>query len=148
MQYLIPIVAFLGLAAGILLKKTCKEEIKPGKPYFKILEKIILAIIIISIFHFNYTNDIYFYLLIIAGLGLGWLLSYNYLYFGIALTTLNPLTAVLIFIYGLPRGTLKPELKKNIVLFALPFLLLLINYNFTSVAIGALTSILIKKIKN
>ncbi len=145
MQYLIPIIAFLGLIGGIILKKTCKEETKPGRPYFKLLEKIILAILIITLFYFNYTTSVYFYLLIIVGLGLAWLQPYTYLYFGIALTTLNPLTAVLVFMYGLPQGTLKPELKRNIILFALPFLLLLIDFNFTGIAIGGLITILLKQ---
>tara|TARA_Y100000310_G_scaffold283455_1_gene305426 strand:+ start:3544 stop:3996 length:453 start_codon:yes stop_codon:yes gene_type:complete len=146
MQYLIPVIAFLGLVLGIILKKTCKEEIKPGKPYFKLLKKLILVILVITLLYFNYTNNIYFYLLIIIGLGLAWLIPNTYLYFGIALTTLNPLAAVLVFIYGLPQGTLKPELKKNLILFTLPFLLLFINFNFTGIAIGGLLTILLKTI--
>lgn len=146
MQYLIPVIAFLGLIAGIVLKKTCEEEIKPGKPYFLLLQKVVIVTLIIALLYTTLSNTLLYFILILIGIITAIFFTHTYFYLGLALLTLNPLIATLTFIYGLPTGTLKPKVILNLLLFAIPFLLLIFNIIYTApIALGALTTIFIKK---
>src|SRR3989344_5338071 len=49
LEYLIPLIVFSGLILGVILAKVSPEEMKSGERYFKILKKITLAILIISL---------------------------------------------------------------------------------------------------
>lgn len=151
MKLLIPIIAFSGFLIGLLLRKIAEDELKPGKKYFKILEKTILLIIIISLLYL--TKD-YFHLFIgvITGFILAFILG-RYLFLGLAATISlsNLLIITLIFIYGISFTALKKhKILKNLIFF-IPLLILLIpNYQiFTDYLIGissgALFHYLIKK---
>ena len=62
-------------------------------------------------------------------------------------------SASLVFVYGLPYGTLMyqkgafKETYLNALLFMLAFMLVTFNLSFISLALGALTTVLILKIK-
>ena len=136
------IISLIGQYIGYLLASKTKEELKQGEKYFKLICLILLLIIGIYslIISFNF-------ILLITGLILGFLIRKEYLYFG--LISNNVFTASLIFIFGLPYGTLKyknlNQLNFNLILFVFSFI---IGYflNLYSLAGGALLSILIKKV--
>ncbi len=46
------IVAYLGIAAGLVIIRSAKEEQKAGKRYFLALQKTVLILIFISLFYF------------------------------------------------------------------------------------------------
>tara|TARA_Y100000310_G_C20664821_1_gene806859 strand:+ start:1072 stop:1512 length:441 start_codon:yes stop_codon:yes gene_type:complete len=143
MQYLIPIIAFLGLPLAILLKRINPEEVKQAKPYLFFLEKLTIAIIILTLAIQNFTNNKFFYILILIGLLLGFLFKQTYLYLSLALLSLNPIIAILTFIHGLSKT--KFNIIRNAILFILPFSLLLLNIDTahtSAIAIGALATFL------
>ncbi|MBS3159613.1 hypothetical protein J4436_02390 [Candidatus Woesearchaeota archaeon] len=132
----------IGIIFGIILAKKIPEEIKPGKKYFKLFEILLLTIIfLISLKEINY-------ILLFIGVIIGYFFTKEYFYFG--LLNLSSLIISLVFIYGLPFGTInlnnKKEIIRNIILFFIAILSLFIDYNFLSFAIGGLGSIIIKKI--
>ena len=114
--FLASVIAFSGLFMGLLLAHIAKEELKQGKKYFVILQKIILILIMI------FLNTKY-YILIIASILLIFILKnylkkqipeipLYYLIFGIIFffASRNPailaIQSSLVFLYGLPTGTL------------------------------------------
>lgn len=155
MKFLIPVIAFSGFLIGLLLRKLIKEEIKPGKKYFLIIEKaVLLAIIIILL---SLTKD-YFHLFIgvITGFILAFILT-RYLFLGLSTTIslfLNNITLLitsLIFIYGIPYTALKSRKILINLIFFLPLLILLIPNHFIftdyliGISSGALFNYLIRK---
>ncbi len=136
------IISLLGQYIGYLLASKTKEELKQGEKYFKLICLILL--LIIGFYSLILSFDI---ILLIIGLILGFLIRKEYLYFG--LISNNVFLASLIFIFGLPYGTLKykmlKELNLNVALFVFSFA---IGYffNLYSLAGGALFGILIKKV--
>src|SRR3989344_2439353 len=136
---LIILLAFLGFIAGIILAFLTKEEFKSGKKYFLALKFIIILILSLIFFlksSLTYSSLIFF----IAGILITILFKRIYFYFGLALfisflltQEFNLLTASLIFIYGLPEGTLKANylsydknklgnlITTNLILFLAPF---------------------------
>ena len=161
MKFLIAFLVFLGLIVGRILKSIAKEEIKPGKKYFRISGKIILAILIL-VFLYNNLNLFGFFGLII-GFIVSSFFQVVYFYLGLGLffsffvsKEYNLLVASLTFIYGLFHGTLKIDnIKKilfNFVIFSIPFLLFFIKefileYNslFFGIVLGALINFIRKK---
>ncbi len=161
MEFLIAFLVFLGLIAGRILKSFAKEEIKPGKRYFKLFEKFILIILVFVFAYFN-LNLFGFFGLIIGFIASSFF-QVIYFYLGLGLffsffasKEYNLLTASLIFIYGLFYGTLKIDnIKKilfNFAIFSIPFLLFFIKdfileYNslFFGIVIGALINTIRKK---
>ena len=146
MQMLIPIIAFLGIIVGTLLKKYIPEENKPGIKYRNVAERLILIALGSYLLAVTFTSTLSSYLFILLGIVLGTFLLQPYLYLGLALSTLDFTVASLTFIFGISHG------KKNSILPALlffaPFLLLLtsINTNFLLLtASGAFLAIAIKK---
>ncbi len=123
------IVSFLGLVIGIILAYIAKEELRAGKKYFILLQKVILTLIpSFFLFYFLKKN---ISLLIISILLFSMLInSYNkrikthYIYPFLALIfffshkniDLFRLEAFLIFLYGFPTGSLLTKVtKKNYV---------------------------------
>ncbi len=146
---LVDIVSFLGAVAGYFTGKFTEEELKPGKIYFLILEIIILfALVILSLIkEFNF---VLFFLGIIAGI----FFRFEYFYFGIILGNgINFLDSALVFVYGLPYGTLafyKNNFKKifyGAVLFVIGSLAFLSSYNLLPFAAGGIATILVLTIK-
>lgn len=134
------IVSFLGLIIGMIIAKFTKEELKQGKKYFILIKKTILLIIAIILLNYSYGN----YIWIIPGLVIGYFLKEIYFYLGLALSlsfiiNQDLFTSTLIFLFGLPEGTLiyyknKPLIKKtllNLILFLIPFIVLLTNLGET-----------------
>ncbi len=125
---LLALLTFSGILFGILLKKIAKEEIKQGKKYFQIMIKILLVIIaFILMYNFKISWTI------IIGILLGYIIPLNYLFFGLSCIILdNFLLYIIIFIIGLPYGSLINKNKKilnELILFLLPMLLFIGNIN-------------------
>ena len=118
---MIYLISFIGQFIGYLIAKLAKEEIKPGKIYFNLLKNILLLIIIG--FSIYYQFNIFY---LISGLILGLIIKKEYFYFGIIAN--NLLFSSLIFIYGLPYGTLNNNLKK--IIYNIPLFLITLIINF------------------
>ena len=159
-ELLAPIIAFFGIFIGVMLKKIAEEEIKFGKfgaRYFIWMKRIILTLLIIAIVHFS---EDYLYLLIgiIIGLIIGIFLSeYFFLGLSIASSLANSsmllITSSLIFLYGLPYGSIFRKMRLNhlmliVILFFAPLLLLLFNVNqslLIGISAGGLFQYIIRK---
>lgn len=130
---LVSLVVFLGVYVGAILAFMVPEEVKPGKKYFRILASALIVIIPVVIFY-SYGVDVL--LLALLGIFTGICVYFatniillnqlTYFSMGVALffstktLDLFALTAVLIFIYGIPIGTLyvaaQPEKKSKRVI--------------------------------
>lgn len=139
---LVSLIAFTGLIFGIILRKIAAEEIEPGKKYFIIAQKLLLFIMVFAFLYYIKIN-ILSVLLFVIGYLLSYLMKYRYLYLGIAsllsLLIKSEFPIIInsiIFLYGLPYGSLMKEDKKiiqNAVLYVIPLTLLLIKPNLISV---------------
>lgn len=139
------ILGFLGLYVGLLLSYISPEEMKMGEKWFKGLILLSLLSLIIISFH----NFVWWLLFI--GLFLGLIFSYDYLYLGIGVvSSLNfVLYSCLIFVFGLGYGSYFRKKKwflVNILLFFIPFLLILVDFNFISLSAGGLIGCFIKRV--
>lgn len=136
----IVIVSFIGLIVGMVIALYTKEELKPGEKYFTWFKRTVLLWIILLFVYYS-RNELLF---LMIGLIAGFMFRLNvYLYLGIALASSfmimqELIVASLIFLFGLPYGTLKAKgnlgirhLKKPAVkhaaYFFMPFLILLIK---------------------
>ncbi|MBU0628151.1 MAG: hypothetical protein KKC75_03105 [Nanoarchaeota archaeon] len=114
------LLSYLGLFAGLLLAIIAKEELKAGKKYFIITKKVIIALIFISIIFLAQLKHV---LILIALLIITTSLvkysktelvktHYTYLLFSAIFylsskrLELFAVSSSLIFLYGLPAGTL------------------------------------------
>jgi hypothetical protein len=153
-NYFIPLIAFSGLIFGVILAKIPHEEVRDGLNYFRGFEKVIIFLIVMVLF---YSIDRTFnsFTILIVGCVFGYLggkFSKDYFYFGlissisfIFVKEVFFVLNVLIFLYGLPRGSLMRkfrfgELYKNFLLFIVPFLVLVY---FLKMLEGNLVSLLI-----
>jgi hypothetical protein len=127
------LIAFLGLIFGIFLGKYTKEELKEGKKYFILLEKAILFVLILFLLY-----GVSFSFLVVIFSLLGVLLARKldkvYFYLGLTFVLVSDLSvSALIFIFGLPYGSLLYHSKKikewnwDLLYFAIPLVLLLVN---------------------
>ncbi len=121
---IIPIIIFLGFFINLLLQKIAPEELKPGKKYFKITEKILLflliAIILIPTQNYLYltTGVLIGFLLamfITIYLFLGLPLAISFLYTNNFILTISTLT----FIYNI----LPKKFSYKYFLFFIPLIL-------------------------
>lgn len=98
--------SFLGLVAGVILAFLTKEELLPGEKYFKLLEKVLLLIIGVVII--SYVADFFSFFFI--GLVLGVFFRRLYAYAGVLAAIESKefllLVSSLVFLLGLPHGTL------------------------------------------
>ena len=138
-------VSFLGQFIGWFIANRTEEELKDGRRYFLILTTSLLALLIS--FSIYYSFNVY---LLIIGLIIGYLINKEYLFFGILSMKNDILLNSLIFVYGLPYGSLNYKsiriLLMNILLFFIPFLLLFFNINFYNLGAGGLLGIMVKRI--
>ncbi|MBU0930354.1 MAG: hypothetical protein KJ623_04770 [Nanoarchaeota archaeon] len=126
------LLSFIGILAGILIARYTKEELKEGKKYFIILERIcliLISLILISNYKISWV--------VLLGLIAGYFLNIIYLVFGLTLVlTNNMMLSIIVFIYGMPYGSMLKEktkkVLKDLVLFLLPALLLINNFNLTN----------------
>ena len=145
-------IAVIGIFLGVIISRFTKDEFKQGSLYFKILEIIILFVLTFITIKINFN-----YLLFIFGIIIGFFVRYEYFYFGVSIVNtilvkdFNFLISSLVFLYGLPFGTLL-NLKNiksvilQIVLFLLPVVLYFLNFNLISFCSGALLFISLLKI--
>jgi len=122
------VIAFLGLIGGIIASYSNKQELKPGKKYFVWAQNILfMAIIIATVVYFDLNPILAFVIIALAFLFcfLRNLQKFSfaiYILFGILLFLSSQikqlffLDCALIFLYGIPTGTMLQMKKKNIVI--------------------------------
>ena len=139
------LISFLGQFIGWFIANRTEEELKDGNKYFLVLTNLLIVSLIL--FSIYYSFNIY---LLIIGLIIGFFINREYLFFSVLAMRNDVLLNSLIFIYGLPYGSLNYKSIKilfmNIPLFFIPFLLLFLNINFYSLGAGGLLGILVKRI--
>ena len=132
-ELLIAVIAFCGLLVGYLLTFMAKEEIKPGRKYFAILERALLITLALVLLSQVWTTKVFF-IPLIMGVLVGYFLRFRYFYLGLALAAsvtlpmdMFVLVASLIFLHGLPYGSISSKLKLpfHMVLFFIPILIML-----------------------
>lgn len=147
MKFLIPIIVFSGFFINLLLQKIAKSELKPGKIYFKILEKITLFLLIILILTLiqSYT---YLFIGIIIGFILAIFLSiYLFIGFPLAISLLSSnnfilLTSTLTFVYNI----LPKKFSYNYLLFFIPLIFMFLPIDLLiGISAGSLFNYLIRK---
>ena len=121
------LISYIGLFVGFILALIAKEELKAGKKYFVTLQKIILLLIFIFLLIFELS---YIPLLLISIFIIIYLFktkkSFNeslYIYillgiiFYLSSKTLNLfiIESSLIFLYGIPTGTLLTKKNETII---------------------------------
>ncbi len=132
-KLLITIIAFSGLLIGYLLTFLAKEEIKPGQKYFLWLERLFrLAIIVVLLWMIATPKAML--IPFILGIVVGLFLKFRYLYLGLGVAAASSLSidvfvlvAALIFVYGLPYGSMSSKLKLpfHALFFFIPVLIML-----------------------
>ena len=121
---LISLISFSGLLIGMILAFTAEEELKNGKKYFLLLQKLILLLILIfllNFFNINLYLRITIYILFIALItfSIKSQIIYPILAVVFFLSSKNPglfiTNSILIFLYGFPTGSLfaKKLIKKK-----------------------------------
>ena len=121
---LISLISFLGLLVGIILAFTAKEELKPGKKYFMLMQKITLLIILIFLLNFFNINlylriTIYVLFILLMAINIKSQIIYPVLGIVFFISSKNPelfiINSILIFLYGFPTGSLfaKKIIKKK-----------------------------------
>lgn len=144
------IIVFLGIIIGTLLAFIAPEELKPGIKYFSLMKKILMVAIAL-IFIYQYLTEVWLLLLMAVFVGYYFYLAnfakkeskekMIYFLMGFILflsyedATIFLVQASLIFLYGLPEGTLfanqfigkkkcaKLNVIKHLLLNYCPFLL-------------------------
>jgi hypothetical protein len=126
------VVSYLGLFVGLALAFIAKEELKDGKKYFIFMQKVILSIVFVFLFVFDGLS--YILVLLLIGCIVVYYLKnylkkkfddvfYNYIILaGVFLFSLKELNlfiieSSLIFLYGLPTGSLYFHKDKKKVAF-------------------------------
>lgn len=121
---IIALFSFAGFLIGMFIASKTKEELKPGRKYFKTARRVLL--LVTGLFILNYIEvDAW---LLLAGGVLGYFMRKQLAYFGAALgaaatAKLANITAAFTFIYGMVEGTLEFEKgnKKAIIIVVLIF---------------------------
>jgi hypothetical protein len=121
------VITFLGLVGGVIASYSNKQELEPGKKYFVWIQKILfMAIIIATVVYFSLNIIPAFVIIAVAFLfcflrNLQKFSFIIYILFGIILffssqiKQLFFLNCALIFLYGIPTGTMLKMKKRNIV---------------------------------
>ena len=121
---LISLISFLGLLVGIILAFTAKEELKPGKKYFMLMQKITLLMILIFLLNFFNINlylriTIYVLFILLMAINIKSQIIYPVLGIVFFISSKNSelfiINSILIFLYGFPTGSLfaKKIIKKK-----------------------------------
>tara|TARA_Y100000310_G_scaffold92935_1_gene90521 strand:- start:1486 stop:1947 length:462 start_codon:yes stop_codon:yes gene_type:complete len=121
-------VAYLGIVGGLILGKIAEEELKEGKRYFVLLQNVLFTLALTFMLVFNKLN-----IIVSSVIGAGVFLCLIYFrkryekyvskiaydlfgvmfYFSSKIESLFIIESILIFLYGLPTGSL--DLKKKVV---------------------------------
>lgn len=147
------LIAFSGSFLGYFIANFTKDELKSGLIYFKILELAILLILSIGFLYFSFSLVLFFF-----GVLFGVFFRKEYFYFGIGIfsnfnANVNFLASGLVFIYGLPHGTMAFYRKRffslfyNLIWFFLPVIIYYLGYDMLSFAGGGLASLFVFKIR-
>ena len=119
---IITIIAFLGLAAGILLTFIAPEEIKPLKRYFQFSYRIILLLIVLALAYYKDLNLIQVVIILLILAAFTTIDSLKRLLFSLTpiiiyISKDNPAalvtTTLLVFILGTITSTFYAEIKNN-----------------------------------
>ena len=126
-QLLAPIIAFLGFPIGVFLSFLSPEEMNPGKKYFKLLQNILLVLILFFVFDY-YAISLVISIILTVAVFLGVFYWQNkhkgiiiYLILAVLLyissndISLFAIESSLIFMYGLPAGSLLRPKKKDVI---------------------------------
>jgi len=127
--FLISLISFLGIIVGIILNKIAKEEIKFGKfgaRYFVWMKRIILILLIIIVTYFIENIALVLSFFIIGFILSIFLSEYFSLSLAMLFGFLNEskvfiIISSLVFLYGLPYGSMLRRIKKEYVLILLFF---------------------------
>ena len=98
------LIALIGLFFGIFLAYFIKEEIEDGRVYFLSLE--IITLIVLIFFSFKLSISLF------IGIIFGFIIRKEYFYFSIGIVSsvfnkdLNFIYSILVFVYGMPYGSL------------------------------------------
>ena len=117
LNYLLALVfSFSGIFIGMFLGYIAKEELKPGKQYFLWMQNIVLILSVIFVlysFHFNVVLFVITGLVITLGIInfnpngiMGYVFLAILIFLSIGNTNLFILTSSMVFLYGLPTGSL------------------------------------------
>ena len=117
LNYLLALAAsFSGIFVGMFLGYITKEELKPGKQYFLWMQNIVLILSVIFVlysFHFNVVLFVITGLVITLGIInfnpngiMGYVFLAILIFLSIGNTNLFILTSSMVFLYGLPTGSL------------------------------------------
>ena len=124
-QLLVPIIIFLGFPLGLFLSFVSPEEMKSGKKYFKLLQNILLVLILFFVFdYYLLPLAISIFITVVVFLVLFYwqnkyksIIIYMLLAVFIYLSSKHPslfaLESSLVFMYGLPAGSLIKCRKKE-----------------------------------
>ena len=124
-QFLVPIIAFLGFPFGLFLSFLSPEEMKPGEKYFRLIQNLLLVFILFFILDY-YSSPLIVSIMITTLFFLGvfyWRNKHKsitlYIILAVLLflssdnSSLFALESSLIFMYGLPSGSLIKCKKKD-----------------------------------
>ncbi|GEM_PF-2675396 len=115
----IVLVTFLGLLSGITLGAISPEEVVPGRRWLLLMQKALYLILIAVVLYAHHT--LLQAAIILIGAGIGYLLlpyRSSYLLFGALLGIMffsSALlhVAVVLFLFGLPKGSLMASTRKD-----------------------------------
>lgn len=142
---LLMLIGFSGIILGIIIGRHTYEELKSGEKYFIFFKGVILfSMSLILIFGIKrFSLDLLFLLLL--GFAIAHFLKFTYFFLGISaaasiLTNQQLLILPLVYVYGLPFGTIRyyhiknhRKLLKiiivNLILFMFPLLFLFFDFN-------------------
>ena len=133
MLYLVPIIVFIAFIVGYLIKKYNSEEKELQNKYYIYFEKFTLFLLIITIIITSYSSSYWFYIFLITGIVLGYFFKESSLYVGLSLLTLNMYISIFACLYNIVIGN--KYLIKNLILFFIPFLLLLFSQDWNSLVV-------------
>ena len=141
-EFLIAVVAFSGLIIGFIINKFVEEELDHGKKYFIALRKIMILAIISVFLYYSYDR----YIALLLGIISGYFLRKEYFYLGMGLvggfSIAKELIAGIVFIYGISYSAVNYKklnyrrISSDFLYFAVPFLMYLIPFDFSTDAIA------------
>jgi len=114
-NFLIPLLSLCGLAVGFLLSYIAKEELPAGEKYFIIMSRVLFVFTFLSIAYFlSFQLNIFFLLfsIVLAIIefvkpsSYPWMVHYLLFLTGYFLSGKQIIVAAIIFLYGLPVGTI------------------------------------------
>lgn len=148
------ILAFIGLIVGVFLAKFTVEEFKSGRKYFVLLCRTVLFVLVVYLLYLAEIN--WLLLGFVIGLLVSYFFSNIYFYLGLGVfSSLNVYVAFLVFLFGLPYGTLmyhqrylKKRILSSLVLFFITALILLVNVSVTLVYSFVAGALFMKFIRN